>query len=417
MSEERSSRELREVFRDSGVPSSVDRRLLSVGERLLEVAHLQQRKEGLIASNRSDSSLSVSSGDVGGEVYPVFGPDSPRVRSNVLAEATTVSLPLDESVTEVVEMSLIKLDVSLNPFDVHGDQSAEDWWKHFDTVTTALCLGPDRKMEYFPIYMTGSAAAWYDGLKNKAEADSTPGNQVKVTLDEAKEGFLREFGRGPTRPGSDLACMIRRVQHPGELIRDYAHFKSVLMDAVNKKMPIAERIQWILDGLLPCYQRDLINRDFATVRDLVEAARRLETLDQRVAGCEDRVVAPVRVAVVKQEREVASGVSDMQVLMKMVLEMKEEMAGIKAGNAEGRNQDRLDSGRRFENRVICYFCNRTGHMQRDCYRYQSRNRQRDRPFDARNGRDNGNGGNDRSNVSANDRRGEQGVTSSQQSGN
>lgn len=388
-----SDRDFRRVFYEAKVPSSIARQPLTFQQRLLELAHVQQRQEPLFELNESaesDESLSSVLNDsvANDNVYPNPQPATPPARLEILREVSHNPFPRADYNFDFEE-SFVAMSARLQDppvFDPTGTDSAGRWLKTFNRICENNNWDPRKRLKVFPLSVKGRALTWFEAAENRATAESTPENVKELNWAELQTQFLELFD--PSYGKNVISRLENRHQRMDEPVAEYVVDKLGLIDEYNAKMSNEERVAWLMKGFRPDLKGGLVGHKYETSQDLTKAAMRLEEIEKEKEEAKrfERLVAPVWV-----EQQASESLS-MQTIMNKLVEMQIQFSELKAKvdhngrEAVNRSVVRDEPYRQSYHRVVCFYCRKEGHVQRDCRRFLSRHGQRNQPFDSRNDR-------------------------------
>ena len=243
----------------------------------------------------------------------------------------------------------------ITSFGGTSHENVEDWLRQFDWMANINHWTDEIRSAQFPMYLTGTAKAWYDTIKF----------QDKTNFATLRNGLSVAF-KPMDSPVKQLQELISRVQKEGESVDNYAFAKLALCNRVNPNMDDRDRMSHFIQGLLSPIQDFVATSSAKNFKDALAVAKKKENVLSFPKV--DKDVKKI------DSKEETSG------LRQLFAELKEELQAkvedrIRRLERTGQDQQNRwrdpqrpkGSGfRTTDGRVICLRCEKVGHYARVC---------------------------------------------------
>lgn len=226
-------------------------------------------------------------------------------------------------------------------------EDVTEWLDQFKNIAMANQWLPSIICVQLPVYLTGMARAWYNGLPK----------EVKNNHSTLMEELEKKFKRGEMT--LDVLMKIReRKQRKNESVEEYACAMEELFRKSGTGMNELERAQYFIEGLQPQIQTRVLKSEPTTWIGAIEVAKKEERTKKRV----EELMKRNKDSSEDQKKEIAE-------LKELVMRIQEQQ--ILTVN-EGREPVKshgfgAPSYRTTDGRPICRRCNRVGHTAPNCF--------------------------------------------------
>jgi len=264
----------------------------------------------------------------------------------------------------------------------------EDWWQRFELAAAAAAWNWDQIRTFFMQALRGNALTWWNWLsKNAPVAD----------INGLRAAFLNDYGRTAVARAS--ITQLKLLQKPKQLVRDYCSDLQVKIDELelavaprpvlnanqilqNRPAAVAAiaaaELPWlqaqyariydegynafkqpfirnlIIDGLLPPIRDEVLRANPATVLETITIAKQAE-----------------KDLELKSSISKTNGSVDELEDLNAIQNRRRQFPPPRGGTSNrGRPRPPSQPSREVP---TCYYCNKRGHVQKDCYKRQREN--------------------------------------------
>jgi Retrotransposon gag protein/Zinc knuckle len=266
---------------------------------------------------------------------------------------------------------------------------SEDWWQRFELAATAANWNWDQTRTFFMQALRGSALTWWNWLtKNTPVAD----------INELRAAFLADYGR--TAVARACVTQVKLLQKDKQSVRDFVCELQVKTDELELSvtpMPVlaadqilqnrpagvpaidAAHLPWLreqfrriyylgfnaykgpmirnllIDGFLPAIRDEVLRANPPTYLEAIQVAKQAERdLDLKSSITRSNGhIQELEVDALNNHRRFPP------------------TRGTSSHRGRGRPAPRTSQGSRDV--PTCYYCNKRGHVQKDCYKRQREN--------------------------------------------
>jgi len=263
----------------------------------------------------------------------------------------------------------------------------EDWWQRFELAALAANWNWAQIQTFFVQALRGSALNWWNWVRKNAPVGD---------IDALRTAFLNDYGR--TAAARASITQLTTVQRPNQLVRDYCSDIQMKIDELElavAPMPVlpadqilqqppndvvipAAALPWLraqyariyqqgynafkqpllrnltIDGLIPAIRDEVLRANPATYDDTVLVAKQAEkdlSLKTSIAKTNGHSINSAEVNAFNRRR----GPPPPQ-----------------RGQPSNRGRPRPQAGPP-KDVPTCYYCNKRGHVQKECYKRQREN--------------------------------------------
>ena len=267
------------------------------------------------------------------------------------------------------------------PFKGMTTEDADRWIKNFLSYAEFCNMDNQRKARIFPLMVDGAAEVWYNGL----------GNEVKTNWHQLEQAYRQKYIAANNLNWLKEQGLFARIQAPGELVETYITDVRQKCDQLQKGE--AETRSIILRGLQPTIKAFVIGQQPATLEDLETKAKLAESIEKitpknpstdKVNLMQDtynKTIGDLTRSIQGLEEQIKQQNRDVQFMKNNMRSQRYSQGrGIAQypettkGNFQPFCQRCKKMGHRASNCVrrpeasdmICFRCNRRGHLKRDC---------------------------------------------------
>lgn len=182
--------------------------------------------------------------------------------------------------------------------------------------------------------------------------------EEKFTSWEVLEAYLKMRYDNPNRDRIIREEMRARKQRPTELFSAYLTDMEMLAQRMIKKMSEAEKFEIIVENMKLTYKRRLALEPIHSIEHLAQLCFKFDALESNLYTCS----APPRPTIHQVECE------DDNAEDPITSDDLEEIYALKAkiGKSFGRPKPNLDNSGEKPKQVLCWNCQRVGHLRKDC---------------------------------------------------
>lgn len=257
----------------------------------------------------------------------------------------------------------------------------EDWWRRFELAAAAAGWNWQQIQAYFDQALRGPAIKWYRYVTRA----NPPAN-----INDIKRLFLNDYGRTATARTS--VAQLKVTQKPGEKVRDYNANVQQAMDEIELSvdpMPVPALDQIFVglpnDVVIPDARLDYMRGQYTRIATL-GYQRLYNTLFRNIFI--DGLLTPIREEVIRRNPPTMDEAYEFAKQAERDLDLKsslsshtpsQPLADVHAftrrparppgGGSAPSNATRPKIGAPSPN-VTCYYCNKRGHVQKDCFKRQ-----------------------------------------------
>lgn len=257
----------------------------------------------------------------------------------------------------------------------------EDWWRRFELAAGAAGWNWQQVQAYFDQALRGPAIKWY----RSAVRANPPAN-----IDDIKNLFLNDYGR--TAAARTSVAQLKITQKSGEKVRDYRANVQQAMDEIELSvdaMPVPALDQIFVnppaDVVLPNAQLAYLRAQYVRIATL-GYQRLYNTLFRNIFI--DGLLPPIRDEVIRRNPPDMLEAYEFAKQAERDLDLKSSLtsgssahtpADVHAfirrpsrppgGGSAPSNNPRPRTNTNSPN-VTCYYCNKRGHVQKDCFKRQ-----------------------------------------------
>ena len=233
----------------------------------------------------------------------------------------------------------------LATFQGAAHEDVNDWLDQFDRVAIVQEWTEELKCQVFPLYLGGTALAWY--------SSSTPAVQDAWT--DLKAGLIEAFKPVNYQGLMDTKLRQRR-QANDETVIQYFYDVKRLCDKVDPAMPETSKISHILEGLLPYYAERVIPLQPDTCDDLLKKLQLVQQARDSASRAKPLAADPLPA--------LAVGTSVTPSLDEIRKIIRDEIGQALGSQSQGRPSQGSRRVPIAERR--CWACNQVGHLKRNC---------------------------------------------------
>jgi hypothetical protein len=239
-----------------------------------------------------------------------------------------------------------KFKMSPPSFGGSYKEDVKDWTEKFERAARVNhWLKDDEKARFLPCFLTGSANIWYENLEHSGGTDLTKFNNV------LKPALIKAFDVSKIHDALEYELRNRR-QQPDEEVSHYYYDVLKLCRRVNPTMANEAILRHLMFGLKEKFVPLVIMQANATPDDFLANALKAERAMVYAPGNNDEMSK-----LSKQMEELACSLTP-------------KVNEIKATDIDPEPPvDKPLSGypAKRGTSVICYYCNKPNHMQRECH--------------------------------------------------
>ncbi len=230
-----------------------------------------------------------------------------------------------------------------------GTKDGQSWLAAFNSYAQLLDWSDEHKLSLFPLYLRGESQSWYQGLDL---AD------IK-TFDDVTAKFFERYRDGDQR-WLRHSQLLRYKLKPGDSLEGYTDY--IRRAAKDLELPSHAALSIYLDGLPRNLRRVVCQafpENFEAAVKLAKSAFSMEQPedDETVMGRINALQRSINAISVSANEEDRYRYDDRPRNRRRRYDSDDED-----------EQHEYDSRNRRRRDVICFFCNKRGHMQKDCRR-------------------------------------------------
>lgn len=296
--------------------------------------------------------------------------------SRRLRHLSPVSSTERRTVSSVVSTTPVTMFTFAPTAHVPGTPLSE-WFVNFEYAAASNAWGDDAKLLHVPNYLSGDARTNYQSILESRHLETvTDGTLPAITYRDMKVRLISSTDE-PHRSKWEHT-LRQRSQAPMEADEDYLREMAQLCKRVDPSMSERTMVRYMMEGLWPSTIGKLQALPISTVSQLKESLQRVcdakYMLQQSLSKAQDRpsvlVSATNAQSVTSDVQELKSEIS---MLIRTITPLLQQQAGVSAVHASGQtnNTNYGNSGGATNKqwRPKCFFCEKLGHVQRDCRRW------------------------------------------------
>jgi len=277
-----------------------------------------------------------------------------RERYSNMATTARRTSSVDSEEENVVETQQ-RTAVQPPTFSGRTDEDVMSFIRNFDRVARANGWNDNTKLGQLPCYLKDAALSWYETMEDAITTYAEIIRNLKDTFKLAAQDEQLFYQ------------LATRRQEEKEDTWNYVHEILRMCHHVNQDMDDAEKVRFILRGLLPDILKQVSLMDNSSVRKLRDNIRQIEAAKVLV---EQREASTSRGAVRR------SSVDEIEQLKCRLQQLESKGRNFSnyyphnkflSSNKPNHKQPRNQNSRRSDGRPICFKCGKPGHYARSCW--------------------------------------------------